>query len=38
MVFKMAETCIVLEKGRLVVEGTKDEVSRSDVMREYLAL
>jgi len=38
MVFKMAESCIVLEKGRLVVEGTKDKVSRSDVMREYLAL
>jgi ABC-type branched-subunit amino acid transport system ATPase component len=38
MVFKMAESCIVLEKGRLVVEGTKDEVSRSEVMREYLAL
>jgi branched-chain amino acid transport system ATP-binding protein len=38
MVFKMAESCIVLEKGRVVVEGTKEEVSRSEVMREYLAL
>ena len=38
MVFSMARYCIVLEKGRLVAEGTSEEVSRSEVLREYLAL
>ena len=38
MVFAMAQYCIVLEKGRLVAEGTSEEVSRSEVLREYLAL
>ena len=38
MVFSMAQYCIVLEKGRLVAEGTSEEVSRSEVLREYLAL
>ncbi len=38
MVFSMAQYCIVLEKGRLVAEGTCDDVSRSDVLLEYLAI
>lgn len=38
MVFSMAQYCIVLEKGRLVAEGTCDDVSQSDVLLEYLAI
>ncbi|MDE0373400.1 MAG: ABC transporter ATP-binding protein [Rhodospirillales bacterium] len=38
MVFGMAQYCIVLEKGRLVAEGTSEEVSRSEVLQEYLAI
>ena len=38
MVFGMAQYCIVLEKGQLVAEGTSEEVSRSEVLREYLAI
>ena len=38
MVLSMAERCIVLEKGRLVVDGTRDEVAESAVMKEYLAI
>ncbi len=38
LVFKMANYCVVLEKGRLVAEGTREEVSQSEVLREYLAI
>ena len=38
MVFAMAQHCIVLEKGRLVAEGSSEEVSRSEVLKEYLAI
>ena len=38
MVFSMAQYCIVLEKGRLVAEGSCEEVSRSEVLQEYLAI
>ena len=38
MVLSMAERCIVLEKGRLVVDGTRDEVAESAFMKEYLAI
>jgi ABC-type branched-subunit amino acid transport system ATPase component len=38
MVFSMAEDCIILEKGQLVAKGSKDEVSESEVMQEYLAI
>jgi urea ABC transporter ATP-binding protein UrtE len=38
MVFSMAEDCIILEKGRLVAKGSKDEVSESEVMQAYLAI
>ena len=38
MVFSMAQYCIVLEKGQLVAQGSSDEVSRSEVLKEYLAI
>jgi len=30
MVFAMAERCVILEKRRVVAQGTRDEVSRSE--------
>jgi ABC-type branched-subunit amino acid transport system ATPase component len=38
MVFAMTDHCVIIEKGRIVVEGTRAEVSQSEVMREYLAI
>jgi len=38
MVFAMTDRCIILEKGRIVAEGGRDDISRSEVMREYLAI
>jgi ABC-type branched-subunit amino acid transport system ATPase component len=38
MVFAMTDRCIIIEKGRIVAEGSRDDVSRSEVMREYLAI
>ena len=38
MVFAMTDDCIILEKGQVVAGGTRQEVSRSEVMKEYLAI
>jgi branched-chain amino acid transport system ATP-binding protein len=38
MVFAMAERCIILEKGRIVAGGTREEVSGSELMQQYLAI
>lgn len=38
MVFALTDRCVILEKGSVVAEGTRDEVSQSEVMREYLAI
>jgi branched-chain amino acid transport system ATP-binding protein len=38
MVFAMTDRCIVVEKGRIVAQGSREEVSRSEVMQEYLAI
>ena len=38
LMFGMTNRCIVLEKGRIVAQGTREEVSRSEVMKEYLAI
>jgi ABC-type branched-subunit amino acid transport system ATPase component len=38
MIFAMTDRCIIIEKGRIVAEGSRDDVSRSEVMREYLAI
>ncbi len=38
MVFAMTNHCVIIEKGRIVAEGTREQVSRSEVMREYLAI
>ncbi|MGI9228177.1 MAG: ABC transporter ATP-binding protein [Gammaproteobacteria bacterium] len=38
MIFSLAEYCIVIEKGKLVAEGTCDKISKSEVLHEYLAI
>jgi ABC-type branched-subunit amino acid transport system ATPase component len=30
--------CVIIEKGRIVAEGTREDVSQSEVMRQYLAI
>jgi branched-chain amino acid transport system ATP-binding protein len=38
MVFNLTDHCIILEKGRIVAEGSRETVARSEVMTEYLAI
>jgi branched-chain amino acid transport system ATP-binding protein len=38
MVFSMTDRCVIIEKGSIVAEGTREVVSQSEVMREYLAI
>jgi len=38
MVLGMAESCIILEKGRIVARGAPDKIAGSNLMQQYLAL
>lgn len=38
MIMNLAHTCIVLEKGRVVADGSTKDIVESDAMREHLAL
>jgi ABC-type branched-subunit amino acid transport system ATPase component len=38
LVFSMTNMCVIIEKGRIVAEGTREDVSQSEVMRQYLAI
>jgi len=38
MVFAMASDCIILEKGKVVVRGSREEVEGSELMTTYLAI
>jgi ABC-type branched-subunit amino acid transport system ATPase component len=38
MVFRMTERCMIIENGRVVVEGLRSDLEKSDVMQEYLAI
>jgi ABC-type branched-subunit amino acid transport system ATPase component len=38
LVFGLTDRFIVLEKGRIVAQGSRQVVSRSEVMKEYLAI
>ncbi|HEY7750089.1 MAG TPA: ABC transporter ATP-binding protein [Aestuariivirgaceae bacterium] len=38
LVFSLTDNCIILEKGRIVAQGSRQAVSRSEVMKEYLAI
>jgi ABC-type branched-subunit amino acid transport system ATPase component len=38
MLFRMTDRFIILEKGQVAVEGTREHVAASEVMKEYLAI
>ena len=38
MVFRMTRHCIMLEKGTVVAEGSREELEASEAMHEYLAV
>ena len=38
MLFRMTDRFIILEKGAIVASGTKEQIARSDVMQDYLAI
>ena len=38
MVFSMTNDCIIIEKGRIVAAGKRDEVVKSEIMEQYLAI
>jgi ABC-type branched-subunit amino acid transport system ATPase component len=38
MVFSMTNHFAIIEKGRVVAEGSRDAVAKSEVMKEYLAI
>jgi ABC-type branched-subunit amino acid transport system ATPase component len=38
MLFRMTDRFIILEKGKIAVEGTREQVAASEVMKEYLAI
>ena len=38
MVFAITDRCVIIEKGRIVAQGTRNDVSKSDVVREYLTV
>lgn len=38
MVFSMSKRCVILEKGRVVSEGSNEELAGTEIMQEYLAI
>jgi branched-chain amino acid transport system ATP-binding protein len=38
LLFSMTDRCIILEKGAVVASGSREDVSSSEVMKEYLAI
>jgi ABC-type branched-subunit amino acid transport system ATPase component len=38
LVFSMTDRCIILEKGEVAASGSREDVSSSEVMKEYLAI
>jgi branched-chain amino acid transport system ATP-binding protein len=38
MLFRMTDRFIILEKGTIVADGTREQIESSDVMQEYLAI
>ena len=38
LIFSLTDQCIILEKGRIVVEGKKSEIQNSNIMKQYLAI
>jgi branched-chain amino acid transport system ATP-binding protein len=38
MLFRMTDRFIILEKGQVVAEGSREQIAASEVMKEYLAI
>jgi ABC-type branched-subunit amino acid transport system ATPase component len=38
MLFRMTDRFIILEKGQVVVQGSREQIAASEVMKEYLAI
>ena len=38
MVLQMTDHCVIIEKGRIVAEGNRQQISSSEVMQAYLAI
>ena len=38
LIFSLTDQCIILEKGKIVVEGKKSEIQDSNIMKQYLAI
>ena len=38
LIFSLTYHCIILEKGKIVVEGKKSEIQNSNIMKQYLAI
>jgi branched-chain amino acid transport system ATP-binding protein len=38
MLFRMTDRFIILEKGRIVAQGSRAQITASEVMKEYLAI
>ena len=38
LIFSLTDRCIILEKGKIVVEGKKSEIQDSNIMKQYLAI
>jgi ABC-type branched-subunit amino acid transport system ATPase component len=38
MLFRMTDRFIILEKGRIVAQGSRAQIAASDVMKDYLAI
>ena len=38
MLFRMTDRFIILEKGQIVAEGSREQIAASEVMKEYLAI
>ncbi len=38
LIFSLTDQCIILEKGKIVVEGIKSEIQDSNIMKQYLAI
>jgi ABC-type branched-subunit amino acid transport system ATPase component len=38
MLFRMTDRFVILEKGQIVAQGSREQIAGSDVMKEYLAI
>ena len=38
MLFRMTDRFIILEKGQIAAQGSREQITASEVMKEYLAI